>query len=301
MAQMVIDTLALGRAIYWDQLTISMDEHEKQYTQILSEAHTTQQFERIGQLTGLGYPQYAVEGSPIANDSRRTLYTQDFYPALYGISYEWTDIAEYTDQYNKFKENPMLAAKSMSQGRELAGANVLNNGFSSSFVGADGVALFSTAHPTNGGATWSNRPSSALALGTSSLKQAKSEMRRVKDPRNMPMGFKGNVMLVVPPELEVTADILLTSSTIPFAANFGDNHYKDRVTKKLVIDELTSSTAWYLISEDKSKHGLFMLYGLPLSVETQRTAVTKSTIYVTAETRVTGWKHPYGTWGTPGG
>lgn len=300
MPTMVLDTLALGRKIYWDVLTISMQAHEKQYTRFVSEANTTQSFERIGQVTGFGYPQFANEGGAFAADVRRQLYTKDFYPALYGIAYDWTDVAEFTDQYGKFKENPTEAALSMVQGRELACANIFNNGFSASYTGPDAVALFSTVHPTNGGATWSNTPASNLALGTAALKQAKSEMRRVKDPRNKPMSFTGDVTLWVPPEKEVDADILLNSTEIPFTANRGSNKYNKRITDYMVIDELTSTTAWGLIASDMAKHGNFILYGIPLKVSTQRTELTWTTTYVTGEGRVTGWKHPYGQWGTQG-
>lgn len=296
----VIDTLGLGRSIYWEMVTTAMADHPTQYTAFCAEAHTKQQFERLGGLTGFGYPSFAPEGTPIATDSRRTLYTADFTPQLYGIAFEWTDVAEYTDQYGKYKENPRLAARSIMQGRELAGANLLNNGFSASFTGPDGVSLFNTAHPTNGGPTYSNRSTGNLSLTPQALQQAKSDMRRVKDPRNMPMGHTGSSILIVPPEKEVDADIILNSSQIPFTANNGDNRYRDRVTRAMVVDELTSSTAWFLVSDDVEKNGMFMLFGIPLSTETQRDARTKTTVYVTAEGRVAGWKHGYCKWGTPG-
>lgn len=300
MPQMVIDTLALGRKIYWDVLTLEMKDRAKQYPDFVNEFNTTQQFERVFGLTGFGYPQQAVEGSPVASDVRRQMYSKDFYPVIFGISYDWTDVAEYTDQYGKFQENPVLAARSMMQGRELACANLWNNAFSASYTGYDTKALCATDHPTNGGATWSNKPSSNLALGTAALKQAKSEMRTVKDPRNKPMAFTGDVQLIVPPALEVTADVLLASTEIPFTTDRGTNQYKKRVTSYMVVDELTSTTAWWLQAKDKAAHGLFILYGMPLKVEAQRQAVALTTTYVTAETRVTGWKHAYSVWGTPG-
>ena len=45
----------------------------------------------------------------------------------------------------------------MANTKEVKGADVLNNAFSSSFTGGDGVSLINTAHPLSGGGTAANR------------------------------------------------------------------------------------------------------------------------------------------------
>ena len=55
-------------------------------------------------------------------------------------------------------------ARSMAHTKQVKAAAVLNNAFSSSFTGGDGVSLVNTSHPLAGGGTFSNRPSTYTDL-----------------------------------------------------------------------------------------------------------------------------------------
>ena len=60
----------------------------------------------------------------------------------------------------------------MAYTKQVKAAAVLNNGFNSAYVGGDGVALFSTAHPLVNGGTNSNTPTTQADLNETSLESA---------------------------------------------------------------------------------------------------------------------------------
>ena len=62
-------------------------------------------------------------------------------------------------------------AKSMANTKEVKGADVLNNAFSSSFTGGDGVSLINTATLAGGG-TAANRATTMADLNEASLEDA---------------------------------------------------------------------------------------------------------------------------------
>lgn len=104
----------------------------------------------------------------------------------------------------------------------------------------DGVALFHTSH------------SNVLTGGGSGLTSANLNTARLAISRAR---FEGEFMglraatLLIPPELENTARILLESEMLPQPGTGVGNLNPDRNTLNLVVDPwLTSATAWYVMA-----------------------------------------------------
>jgi len=118
-------------------------------------------------------------------------------------------------------------------------------------VWVDGKTLFATDHPYEGG-VYSNRLNSAL--NDVSLAEALRLFRRAVDWRGNPIMIEPAV-LVVPPELEVTAKTLVgsmayptTGASSPFQANAGTvNPFKGTVDV-IVNPYLTDSNDWFLFA-----------------------------------------------------
>ena len=88
--------------------------------------------------------------------------------------------------------NTTALARSMAHTKQVKAASVLNNAFSASFTGGDGVALVSTAHPLSGGGTFSNRPSTYSDLNETSLEDALISVSTFVDDRNMVIALQVN-------------------------------------------------------------------------------------------------------------
>jgi hypothetical protein len=101
-------------------------------------------------------------------------------------------------------------ARSMANTKEVKGADVLNNAFSSSFTGGDGVSLINTAHPLAGGGSAANRATTMADLNETSLEDALIDISTFTDDRGLTISVQAT-KLVVPPQLVFVADRILNS------------------------------------------------------------------------------------------
>ena len=101
-------------------------------------------------------------------------------------------------------------ARSMSTTKQVKAANVLNNAFSSSFVGGDGKELCATDHPTVGAGDLRNELATAADLNETSLEQALIDIADFKDERGLKVNAQA-VRLIIPPALQFVADRLMES------------------------------------------------------------------------------------------
>ena len=101
-------------------------------------------------------------------------------------------------------------ARAMANTKQVKAADVFNNGFSGSYLGGDGVALFSASHPTVGAGNQSNTLG-ATDLSESSLESALITISKAKDDRGILIGLQA-VSLHVPSDLIYTADKILNST-----------------------------------------------------------------------------------------
>jgi phage major head subunit gpT-like protein len=113
----------------------------------------------------------------------------------------------------------------------------------------DGKAFFADDHPVGDSAV-DNKGTAALkadslANAAASYGAARTALRKMKDDEGRPLDVDPN-LLVVPPALGDTAQILLT------ADKFGDDPNPYRGTAEIVVSPwLTSDTAWFLLDTRK--------------------------------------------------
>ena len=98
----------------------------------------------------------------------------------------------------------------MAHTKEVKGADVLNNAFSSSFTGGDGVSLINTSHPLAGGGTAANRATTMADLNETSLEDALIDISNFTDDRGLTISVQAT-KLVVPPQLTFVSDRILNS------------------------------------------------------------------------------------------
>ncbi len=96
----------------------------------------------------------------------------------------------------------------MADTKQVKASNVFNNGFSSNFVGGDGVALFSSAHPTASGVNYSN--SLTGDMSESSLENALISISKIKNDRGILLSLTAK-SLHIPTDLQFVAERILKS------------------------------------------------------------------------------------------
>ncbi|NPA72679.1 MAG: head protein [Gammaproteobacteria bacterium] len=170
----------------------------------------------------------------------------------------------------------------------------------------DGQFFLDTDHEVNG-ASVSNKGTSKLdastaATAAASYGAARTAMREFKDDEGRSLRVNPNVLLV-PPALEDTANVLMTSDKLPDGSI---NIYKG-TAEVVVMPGLTSDTAWFLL--DTSKTVLpYILQERKAPVLVSQTSMDNESVFNSrkflfgAEARMSGgyafWQLAYGSDGT---
>ena len=190
---------------------LEYSRYENEHTEIFDTENSDRAFEEEVMLSGFGEAPVKGEGSAVSYDYAQETYTARYSHETVALAFALTEEAIEDNLYDSISARYTKAlARSMSQTKQVKAANVLNNGFSSSFPGGDGQPLMTTAHPTLTAGDQSNEPSTAADLNETSLENAMIEIAAFKDER----GLKTNVQarkLIVPPALQFVADRLLNT------------------------------------------------------------------------------------------
>lgn len=255
-----------------------------------------QTYVTIDSVAKFGFADQKDEDANIDYDTYRRIYSTNWTMLNWVKAWKISEQAEYHDIYSIEAGKARDARQVLMETERKDGANFFNNGFTST-SGPDGGPPFdATIGAGTGAPTYASSSATALALNAANLKTVRANMRRVKDPRNRVMSFTSDLYVVTGPELEWTTDTLLASTMNPANANNEANVVR-RGLEKLVLDDITSATNWFLVAKDKSKHGLFQAMGMPMTARMQYDIDVLGTKFAVFKEWVYGWVNSYGIWG----
>jgi len=190
---------------------LSYDEYNNEYEEIFSVEDSNRAFEEEVLITGFGSAPTKTEGQGVSFDNASESYSARYTHDTVALAFALTEEAVEDNLYDSLGKRYVKAlAKSMANTKEVKGADILNNAFSSSFTGGDGVSLINTAHPLSGGGTAANRATSMADLNETSLEDALIDIGSFTDDRGLTISVQASKM-VVPSELVFVADRILNS------------------------------------------------------------------------------------------
>lgn len=178
--------------------------------------------------------------------------------------------------------------------------DVLNNAFSSSYLGGDGLELCSTAHVTDEGTT-SNELATPAALSVASVKQAYIEMKSMTDLAGNPIQARPKE-IYIPRDLFDVAEQIGKAVGLPGSADNDINYIKSSGIVPggfKISDWLTSSTAYYIIT-NADRRGLIFFEHTPKEVFRDRDTDTmnaKIMLYSRFDASWTEYNHVFGSAG----
>ena len=194
-------------------------------------------------------------------------------------------------------------AKSMANTKEVKGADVLNNAFSSSFTGGDGVSLINTAHPLSGGGTAANRATTMADLNEASLEDALIDISTFTDDRGLTISVQAD-KLVVPPQLVFVADRILNSQQRSGTADNDINAIKNTGVLPggyAVNHYLSDPDAFFILtSVNSSGEGLKMFQRSPMETSMEPDFSTGNIRYKARERYSFGFSDWRGIYGSQG-
>lgn len=237
---------------------LEYSRYPDEWPMIFDQFTSDKSYEEDVLVSGFGAAPIKAEGAGIAYDSASEVYVSRYYNDTIALAFALTEEASEDNLYGDLGSRYARAlARSMQYTKEVNGAAVLNNGFSSSFPGGDGVALFSTSHPLKSGGTAANIPATASQLAEASLEDMMIQIQNTTDDRGIPTKLKAQ-RLIVPTSLIFTANRILKS---PYRSNTADNDINVLNQGGWVADigvdrYLTSTTAWFIKTDcpDGLKH-----------------------------------------------
>jgi hypothetical protein len=280
---------------------LEYDKYDKEHLDVFDVESSDRAFEEEVMLAGFGNAETKPEGSGVNYDTAQEAWTARYNHETIALAFAITEEAVEDNLYDKLAGRYTKAlARSMNNAKQIKGANVLNNGFSSSYTGGDGKELLATDHPTVTGGDFKNELTTAADLNETSLEQALVDLADMIDERGLKVAVKATKMLI-PSELVFVAERLLQSQ---LRTGTGDNDINavrssGMVPGGYVVNHyLTDSDAWFLKTD--APNGLKVFERSPLKTSMEGDFDTGNMRYKARERYSFGWSDPRGIFGSPG-
>jgi hypothetical protein len=295
-AQLLKELLPGLNALFGLEYKSYSEEHKEIYATETSE----RSFEEETKLSGFSAAPVKSEGAAIAYDNAQEAWTARYSHETIALGFSITEEAVEDNLYESLSKRYTKAlARAMSYTKQVKAASVLNNGFSSSYVGGDGVALFSANHPLVSGGSNSNRLT-ASDLNETSLEAAVIQIAAWTDERGLLIAAKPR-KLIVPPPLMFTAKRLLDTELRVATADNDINALKamGSIPEGYTVNHfLTDTNAWFLTTD--VPNGMKHFVRTPLANSMDGDFDTGNVRYKSRERYSFGWSDPLGMFGSPG-
>ena len=275
--------------------------YENQHTEIFDIENSDRAFEEEVMLSGFANAAVKAEGSAVTFDTANEAFTSRYTHETIALAFAITEEAIEDNLYDRIATRYTKAlARSMAQTKQIKAANVLNNGFNSSFPGGDGKELFATDHPTQSAGSLANELSTSADLSETSLEQAMIDIAAFKDERGFKIAARG-LKLIIPSELQFTAERILRS---PARVGTADNDLnalssKGMLPQGYVVNNYLTDTDAFFIKTDVP-NGMKMFNRANLKTAMEGDFDTGNVRYKARERYSFGFSDWRGMFGSPG-
>jgi len=280
---------------------LEYDRYDAEYEEIFETETSERAFEEEVMLTGFGEAPVKFEGSGVTYDTAQESFTARYSHETIALAFSLTEEAIEDNLYDTLSSRYTRAlARSMMTTKNIKGANVLNNAFSSSFVGGDGKELCATDHPTVGNETQRNELSTASDLNETSLEQSLIDIAAFEDERGLKINAQAR-KLIIPTALQFVADRLLET---PGRVGTADNDINALRNMGMVPEGytvnhyLTDTDAFFLTTD--VPNGLKHFVRSPVSTSMEGDFETGNVRYKARERYSFGFSDWRGIFGSPG-
>lgn len=252
---MAVTTAAI-RDLLWPGLAAVFGDYRElpsQYGQIFDSHDSDKAYERDVEVKMLGLAQLRAEGAATAFEDMGERYAYTYKHVGVALGFVMTKFAIRDNLYkSRFGPNTKALKHSLRQTKEVYAAAILNNSTDTSptNLGGDGVPLLSPNHPIDVGVV-GNTGAVQAQLNETSLSDGLVAIRRFRDAAGLKVLCTAE-KLVVPPELQWTAERLLASVLRVGTADNDINAIKSRnaLPGGWVMNDFLSNTASWFVKTD---------------------------------------------------
>jgi len=277
------------------------DRYDNEHAEIFDTETSDRAFEEEVMLSGFGQAPVKGEGAAIVYDTAGEAFTARYTHNTVALAFAITEEAVEDNLYDKLSARYTRAlARSMSNTKQVTAASILNNAFSSSYLGGDGVSLINSAHPTTGGGNWSNTLATASDLNETSLEQALIDIAGFIDERGIKVALRG-MKLIIPASLQFTAERILKSEQRVSTSDNDINALKSGgyMPQGFTVNHfITDTDSWYIKTD--APNGMKHFVRSPIKTAMEGDFETGNVRYKARERYSFGWSDPRAMYGSPG-
>jgi hypothetical protein len=276
-------------------------QYSEEHKEIFEVETSERSFEEETKLSGFSAAPVKNEGSAIAYDNAQEAWTARYNHETIALGFSLTEEAIEDNLYDSLSARYTKAlARAMYYTKETKAAAILNNGFSASYPGGDGVSLFNAQHPLVSGGVNSNTPATPADLNETSLEAAVIQIAAWTDERGLLIAARPK-KLIVPPSLQFVATRLLQTELRVGTADNDINAIKNNgsIPEGYAINHfLTDTDAWFLTTN--VPNGLKHFIRTPRAESMDGDFDTGNVRYKSRERYSFGFSDPLGAFGSPG-
>jgi hypothetical protein len=276
------------------------DNYENEHEAIYDIEKSDRAFEEEVMLSGFGEAPVKTEGAGVQYDDAQEVFTARYTHETIALAFALTEEAIEDNLYDKLSVRYTKAlARSMSQTKQIKAASILNTGFTTA-IGGDGVALFSSNHPTIGGPNLRNQLAVAADLNETSIEQSLIDISKFTDERGLKIAING-VRLIIPKELVFVAERIMKSTLRPGTADNDINAVKNMgmIPQGYTVNHFLTDPEAFFIKTD-APNGMKMFNRVAIKTAFEGDFDTGNVRYKARERYSFGFSDPRGMFGSPG-
>jgi len=274
------------------------------YSKVFKMMTSGRSIEQTSEIAGLSTFGIVPEGQNVRYDESVPGFNKTYTHTQYGLGFRISRVMVDDDKFSIITKLASDLGRSAKETVELDAVSDFNNGFSGSYLGPDGKALFATDHPlVKSGGTQTNTLAVAADLDISSLELALTDFRLMKDPTGKRIRVKPE-RLIIPAQLEFVASEILFGNMRSDTANHTINAFKNRVGITAFDDVdiweyLSDPDAWFISAAKEDidlrfywREKFNTIHDVDFDSRSIKTAGWMRFSH--------GWSSPFGLYGSPG-
>ena len=280
---------------------LEYNRYDNEHAEIFITETSDRAFEEEVMLSGFASAAAKSEGAPVVFDDATEAYTSRYTHQTFALAFAITEEAIEDNLYDRLAARYTRAlARSMSQTKQQIAADVLNNAFTNTVTGGDGVELCATNHPLANGGTFANELATSADLSETSLEQSLIDIAALVDERGLKIALQGT-KLIIPKELQFTAERILKT---PNRVGTADNDINAILNMGMVPQGyrvnhfLTDTDAFFIMTD--APNGLKHFVRSPVKTAIEGDFDTGNVRFKARERYSFGFSDARGIFGSPG-
>jgi hypothetical protein len=256
------------------------ENRNKEWQQIYTIKSSKKQKENDVVFAGLGQFFQKQEGDAPQFDSGQEAWKKVYTHNTWALGVEFTEEAAEDDLYDVMGRWGKELGASAAYTQSVQAMSPFNDLTATIYTAAgSNFTLLSTSQFLVTGATWSNRPTTAVDLSIESLEALLTQWSTgMVDQRNRKLATSPKYLMVGPSDQHIARRIV-NSTSRPFTADNDVNTIRDWNLEVIVMHHMTDDGRWFLLGE-KSETGLRYNERVPLQMRKRDDPQSGNMLYV---------------------